>query len=125
MISKVDVVVLAGGGALKADPAGSRKKGGHPPGRARDAGEQGPADYRGRPMVDYVVAALSSCPDVGRIVLVGDASLRKAYCPPPGLLFALPGDSPLGSLASGAAVLESRPRMLRTGLWPVPGIFPS
>ena len=60
-------------------------------------------------MVDYVVGALTCCPDVGRIVLVGGASLREAYRPPPDLLFALPGDSPLGSLASGAAVLESVP----------------
>ena len=38
MISKVDVVVLAGGGTLKADSPGGKKKGAHPPGAAEVQG---------------------------------------------------------------------------------------
>ncbi len=109
MISKVDVVVLAGGGTLKADSPGGKKKGAHPPGAVEVSGNKALLTIGERPMVDYVIEALRSCPDVGKIVLVGGASLRKAYCPPPGLLFALPGDSPLGSLASGAEVLDTAP----------------
>ncbi len=91
-------------------------------------------------MVNYVTEALRNCPEVGKIVLVGDASLQKAYRfqtsdlhaglhvgqeqrPEAGSrtlekeqeargwepLFASPGDSPLGSLASGVSVLENAP----------------
>ena len=167
MIIKVDVVVLAGGGTLKADPPAGGKKASsqtvapsprpegtrrrilssasrpHPhPGYARpeecgaqdpglkECGVQGrsvsldaeeavlyPEDVArgnkalltigGRPMVDYVVEALRGCPEVGKIVLVGDAPLQKAYCQPLGVLSVAPGDSPLGSLASGVAALET------------------
>ncbi len=167
MISKVDVVVLAGGGTLKADPPAGRKKassqtvassprpegtrcpilssasgppphpdyarpeecGAQDPG-LKECGVQGRAVSRdaeeavlypedvgrgnkallaigGRPMVDYVIEALRGCPEVGKIVLVGDASLQKAYCQPLGVLSVAPGDSPLGSLASGVAALET------------------
>jgi CTP:molybdopterin cytidylyltransferase MocA len=105
MISKVDVVLLAGGGALKADhPAGGKK--------ASTQAAPGTQENKalltigGRPMVDYVIEALRGCPEVGQIVLVGDASLQKAYRQTAGLLSVAPGDSPLGSLASGVAALE-------------------
>jgi molybdopterin-guanine dinucleotide biosynthesis protein A len=101
MIGKVDVVVLAGGGALKADPSIGDKK--------TDAGNKALLSIAGRLMIDYVIEALRSCPDVGKIVLVGDALLRKAYQSSSGLLFAPSGDSPLGSLASGVSLLPAAP----------------
>jgi CTP:molybdopterin cytidylyltransferase MocA len=110
MINRVDAVVLAGGGTLKADvPAGKKKasaQAGAPP---PEAGNKVLLTIGGRPMIDYVTEALRNCPEVGKIVLVGDASLQKAYRQPSGLLFASPGDSPLGSLASGVSVLENAP----------------
>ncbi len=113
MISKVDVVVLAGGGTLKADAPAGRKKAssqaGAPPGcpLAGATGNKALLTIGGRPMVDYVIEALRGCPEVGKIVLVGDASLQKACCQPSGLLSVAPGDSPLSSLASGVAALET------------------
>jgi molybdopterin-guanine dinucleotide biosynthesis protein A len=103
MISKVDVIVLAGGGTLKADhPAG-----GQPASVQAEAPEnKALLPIGGRPMIDYVIEALRGCPEVGRIVLVGDAALQKA-CQSSGLIPAAPGDSPLGSLANGAAALET------------------
>lgn len=104
MISRVDAVVLAGGGALKEDTCDSGNG-------ARQAQAQNKAllPIGGRPMVDYVVRALKNCPAVARIVLVGEDSLKQAYGPESGLLFAPPGDSPLGSLVSGNAVLGAAP----------------
>ncbi len=154
MINRVDAVVLAGGGTLKADVPGGKKKAASQAGASPDAAEAAPAKASvdtargnkalltigGRPMVDYVTEALRNCPEVGKIVLVGDASLQKAYRfrtsglhaglhvgqeqrPEAGSrtlekeqeargwepLFASPGDSPLGSLASGVSVLENAP----------------
>jgi hypothetical protein len=90
-------------------------------------------------MIDYVIDALRSCPDIGRIVMVGDASFRSSVVGRRSsglhagsnvgpeqrmdaasknleneqkageLLFALAGDSPLGSLASGVSVLPPAP----------------
>jgi molybdopterin-guanine dinucleotide biosynthesis protein A len=100
MINRIDVVVLAGGGALKADPHPGGKKtspqatpgGGH---AASKGGRPVPdpdislcgsdmvrnkalLTIGGRPMVDYVIEALRQCPSVDRIVLVGDASFRSS-----------------------------------------------
>jgi CTP:molybdopterin cytidylyltransferase MocA len=109
MIGKVDAVLLAGGGTLKAD----RHTGGKKASTQDAPGTQGNKallTIGGRPMVDYVIEALKGCPEVDQIVLVGDAALQKAYHQTAGLLTAAPGDSPLGSLASGAAALETAER---------------
>lgn len=106
MISKVDAVVLAGGGALKRDPADQER-----PSPANTAGAEAANKalmrIGTRFMVDYVIAALEDCPEVGRIVLVGPEELHQAYHSDSRLLFAQAGDSPLDSLASGAAVLSA------------------
>lgn len=104
MISQVDAVVLAGGGALKADSGASKQT-------ALTVGMTNKALLRIGPrlMVDYVIEALKACPEIRRIVLVGPAALQNVYGPDSGLLLARPGDTPLGSLASGAAVLDADP----------------
>ncbi len=107
MMDRVDAVILAGGGALKAD----RGREAAPSGDAVPEAAANKALVRIGPrlMVDFVIETLKNCPDVGRIVLVGPAELQDAYRPDSRLLFALNGDSPLGSLAAGAARLNSAP----------------
>jgi CTP:molybdopterin cytidylyltransferase MocA len=107
-MGKVDVVLLAGGGTLKKDrPAGRKKASSQAAALPPETGNKAMLTIGGRPMVDYVIEPLRGCPEIGKIVLVGDASLQKAYFRQPGLLSAAPGDSPLGSLAGGVAALES------------------
>ena len=53
MIGKVDVVVLAGGGSLKADSPAGRKKASPPAAR----GNKALLNIGGRPMIDYVIEA--------------------------------------------------------------------
>jgi CTP:molybdopterin cytidylyltransferase MocA len=109
MITRVDVVVLAGGGSLKDDSCDSGD--GDRQASAGPAAAQNKAllPIGGRPMVDYVIQALKDCPVVANIVLAGDDSLKQTYGLESGLLFAPSGDSPLGSLTSGAAVLGAHP----------------
>lgn len=97
MVYKVAAVVLAGGGRIreKANP------------------DNGPdktlVKIGARIMADYVVTALKNCPDVSKIVMVGPEFLREFFREEPGLLYATPGTTPLGSFASGVAVLDKQP----------------
>jgi len=111
MISGVDAVILAGGGALKADRDGGREAvpSGVATPEAAAAANKALVRIGPRLMVDYVIEALKNCPDVGRIILVGPAELQEAYHSDSRLLLAPSGDSPLGSLAAGAAMLNSAP----------------
>lgn len=96
MNDRVDAVVLAGDGSFR-DPAAPA---GEVPGKAL-------LRIGSRVMVDYVVAALKSCAEIRKIVLVGPEAVRTLYGAESGLLFADPGASPLGSFAAGVAALEA------------------
>ncbi len=94
MIDSVAAVVLAGGGML----AGEEEQG-----WGRESKALLPLN--GRPMVDYVVAALKGCPEIARIVLVGPPDLTSIYGGEGEMLFADPGCSPLESFTAGVEAL--------------------
>jgi hypothetical protein len=104
MISRVDAVVLAGGGCLKGEAKG--------PPRCFPAGAPGEAVNKSlirigpRLMVDYVLEALEACPEVARIVLVGPPDFQEAYGEErPGAGGRVPEERP----DAGGRVPEERP----------------
>ncbi len=104
MIDRVDAVILAGdgdGGFRAAfSPAGA-------------APSKALLPIGPRLMVDYVMDALKSCPEIQKIVLVGPEELHGLYGEEPGLLLASAGASPLESFALGVAALaEGTPWVL-------------
>jgi molybdopterin-guanine dinucleotide biosynthesis protein A len=95
MIEGIAAVILAGDGQVE---------------QVGEAAQQNKAllPLGGRMMVDYVIDALSACPEIDQLVLVGPAELCSLCNSETGVLYAPPGSTPLESFVAGVNALAAQ-----------------
>lgn len=99
----LDAVVLAGG---------ERTDTGIDPGAGEEQRYEALLEIGGRPMVEYVVAALRGSPRIGRVVVVGPAEALRARVAPLGFEAVEGGETMVESLLNGIKHLGEAGRVL-------------